>query len=54
MQEHVQTWWKDKPTTYMREDTLLNGRVHYTSLDGEYAIAFDNHNKNWNIITNIR
>ena len=47
--ERVQKWMSDKPTTFMREDTLVNGHVHYTSLDGKLAIAFSNGHNEWKI-----
>ena len=34
-------------TTYTIEPDLMNGRVHYTSLDGTKAIAFGTYN--WHI-----
>ena len=34
-------------TTYMIEPNLLNGKVHYTSVDGGLAIAFNDSVKQW-------
>ena len=36
-------------TTYIMEPDLLNGHVHYTSLDGRGAIAFNDVKKDWKI-----
>ena len=35
--------------TYTIEPDLLNGKVHYTSKDGEEAIAYDGSRSEWNI-----
>ena len=34
-------------TTYRIENNLLNGRVHYTSIDGTQAIAYNNDEGIW-------
>ena len=34
-------------TTYTIEDDLLNGKVHYTSMDGTQAIAYNNDERIW-------
>ena len=34
-------------TTYMIEPNLLNGRVHYTSLDGGLTLAYNDSLKQW-------
>ena len=36
-------------TTYQIEENPLNGRVHYTSIDGKRAIAWNNEDKAWHI-----
>ena len=34
-------------TTYHIEENPLNGRVHYTSVDGEKVIAYNNELGHW-------
>ena len=36
-------------TTYNIEADLINGKVHYTSLNEDKAIAYDNAFDDWNI-----
>ena len=35
--------------TYTKETGLMNGHVHYTSIDGTMAIAFSNQHNVWKI-----
>ena len=36
-------------TTYTKEPDIINGHVHYTSVDGRKAIAFNDEDKEWKI-----